>query len=229
MEFEIPEHLNRNAAEVRALGSPAFTGKILLSFMCQRIGLQDLSRKAVLDVGCGTRFASAILTHNIPIGRYIGVDVDREAIYWLRDNVNKPNMEFHCIDQENPMYNPGGRVSRADWSFATSVDLCCMFSVITHQLPPTALDLFREAAKCVSPEGYLFFTAHIHDGDEPYRELGAAATNLSSYSERELRSLLMRAGWQVESIHPRWPNPPDYPVPVPIADNLLCRKTDSPV
>jgi len=223
-EFSVPERFNRNAAEVRALGSAAFTGKILLDFMAARLGWPDLAARTVLDIGCGTRFVSAIRTYDIPIGRYIGVDVDREAIEWLQTNAAAPNFSFHCVDQQNAMYNPNGTADRAEWPFAADADLCCMFSVITHQQPPAALGLFEEAHRRVARDGLLFFSAHLHEGEADYLEMGPAATNLSAYSERSLRRMLDEAGWQVASVHPRWPNLPEYPVPVPIADHFVCRK-----
>jgi SAM-dependent methyltransferase len=223
-EFLVPERFNKNAADVRALGSAAFTGKILLDFMAARLGWPNLAGRTVLDVGCGTRFVSAIRTYNIPIGRYIGVDVDREMVDWLQHHAEAPNFSFHCVDQRNPMYNPNGTADRADWPFAVDVDLCCMFSVITHQQPPAAFNLFREAHRRVAGKGMLFFSAHLHEGEEDYLEMGSAATNLSSYSERSLRRLLGEAGWHVAAVHPRSPKMPEYPVPVPIVDHFVCRK-----
>lgn len=223
-EFLVPERFNRNAAEVRALGSAAFTGKILLNFMASRLGWADLAGRTVLDIGCGTRFVSALRTYDIPIGRYIGVDVDREIVDWLQHHAASPNFSFHCVDQHNPMYNPSGTTDRADWPFAVDADLCSMFSVITHQEPAAALSLFQEAYRCVVPNGLLFFSAHLHEGGDGYREMGPAATNLSSYSESTLRGLLAEAGWLVASIQPRWPKLPEYPVAVPIADNFVCCK-----
>ncbi len=49
-------------------------------------------------------------------------------------------------------------------------------------------------------------------------------TNLSSYSQTSLRNLLAEARWAVASIQWRSPQLPEYPIAVPIVDNLVCRK-----
>ena len=209
---------------MRALGGPAFTGKLLMDYMTNRLGWPGLDNKTVLDVGCGSRFAATIHTYDVPVGRYIGIDVDREMIDWLQQNAAAPNIEFHWIDQSNPMYNPNGTASNPHWPFVAGADLCCMFSVITHQLPQAAAGLFREAHRRTARDGVLFFTAHIHGDEGDYQELGPAPTNLSSYSEASLRALLAEAGWAIASIQPRSPQLSELPGTVPIAENLVCRK-----
>jgi SAM-dependent methyltransferase len=225
MEFEVPEHLNRNAVTVRALGTPAFTGRILLDYMAGRLGWPDLAGKTVLDVGCGTRFTSAILSYQIPIGRYIGIDVNSVLVEWLKENAVSPLLEFHYIDQANPMYNPTGTVHEPDWGFASAADVCCMFSVITHQLPPAATGLFHEAHRRVRDDGFLFFSAALREDGLDYIELGENATDLSSYREDFLRQLLSDAGWRIVSKGPPDPAVPGCPIPfVPIASHFVCRK-----
>lgn len=193
--------------------------------MTERLGWPNLDDKAVLDVGCGTRFTSAILSHQIPIGRYIGIDINPELIAWLKENATSPVLEFHCVDQANPMYNPAGAVQEPDWSFATDVDVCCMFSVITHQLPTAASSLFREAYKRVCATGFLFFSAALRTDGPDYIELADNVTGLSSYHEGFLRKLLSEAGWYVASKGPPDPVISKYPIAyVPIASHFVCGK-----
>ena len=111
-EFVIPDRFNRNSPDVRALATPAITGKVLLDYMAARLRLGKPCGKAVLDIGCGSRFASTIRTYDIPVGYYMGVDVDPEMISWLQQHAALPKMSFHCVDQRNPMYNPTGAVTR---------------------------------------------------------------------------------------------------------------------
>jgi SAM-dependent methyltransferase len=228
-EFVIPQQFNRNHAKVQALGAPALTGWVLLDYMTKRLGWESLTGKTVLDIGCGTRFTSAILTHEIPVGRYIGVDIHRGMIEWLQTNTARPNLEFHCVDQANPMYNPTGLIHQADWSFAHDVDLCCMFSVITHQLPLAASSLFREAHKRVKDAGFLFFSAAIRseadENQQDYVELASNITGLSSYRETFLRKLLSETGWVVLTKGDPDPVVPQYPIAyVPIASHFVCQK-----
>src|ERR1700757_2939763 len=63
--FVVPEKFNRNNPAVRAMGPPAETGLRLLEHMCQRIGISSLAGLDVLDFGCGSRFADAIVTRNV--------------------------------------------------------------------------------------------------------------------------------------------------------------------
>jgi SAM-dependent methyltransferase len=224
-EFVIPLEFNRNHVDVQALGSPALTGQVLLDYMAKRIGWESLAGKTVLDIGCGTRFVSAIRTYEIPIGRYIGVDVNRPIIDWLKANAAFPEFEFHCIDQENPMYNPGGDLHAPDWSFVSDVDVLCMFSVITHQLPPAASGMFREAHKRVRDRGFLFFSADIRPDGPEYMERLENVTGLSSYREDFVRQLLSEAGWHVTWSNPPRPTLPEYPIAfVPIASHFVCQK-----
>jgi hypothetical protein len=150
-------------------------------------------------------------------------------IEWLQKNAARPGLEFHCIDQANPMYNPTGLIYQADWSFAHDIDLCCMFSVITHQLPAAASSLFREAHDCVKDTGFLFFSAAIrseaNENQEDYIELAPNITGLSSYREIFLRELLSDAGWRVLSKGDPDPVVSRYPIAyVPIASHFVCQK-----
>jgi hypothetical protein len=72
----IPARFNKNHPEVVARGAPADTGAWLIQYMCDRIGITDLGHCDVLDLGCGCRFADAIVNRQLPMKSYVGVDVD---------------------------------------------------------------------------------------------------------------------------------------------------------
>jgi SAM-dependent methyltransferase len=219
--FVVPERFNRNAENVRALGGPAFTGKVLLDYMTARLGWKNLAGKRVLDIGCGSCFASTIRTYDTPVGQYIGVDVDREMIDWLQRNAALPHLSFHLSDHRNPLYNPTGS-PEPDWSFAIDMDVCCMFSVITHQLPVDALAIFREARRRIAGNGFMFFSAHIHSTEDDYREMEETPTALSSYSRGHIERLLAEAGWNIFSEEPPNPPFPASPIIVPILNSFVC-------
>jgi hypothetical protein len=63
----IPAWFNKNHPEVVARGAPADTGTWLIQYMCDRIGITDLGRCDVLDLGCGCRFADAIVNRQLPM------------------------------------------------------------------------------------------------------------------------------------------------------------------
>src|SRR6266571_4950171 len=79
-----------------------------IEHMCQELGLDDLGETEVLDFGCGFSFTQALINRSLPIRRYVGVDVSKEIIEFLRRNVEDPRFEYHVIAAHNEMYNPNG-------------------------------------------------------------------------------------------------------------------------
>jgi hypothetical protein len=80
--LEVPPRLNRarHKRPEEAVAGATF----LIRHVCDTLGLADLSNHDVLDVGCGTRFTQAFLEQGLPIKSYVGVDVYREMIEFLR-------------------------------------------------------------------------------------------------------------------------------------------------
>jgi SAM-dependent methyltransferase len=160
MQLMVPERFNKNAAEVQVLGTEATTGTWLIEYMCERLGVPSLAALDVLDFGCGCRFADAIVNNNLPIGSYAGIDVDREMIAWLTENILDPRLSFHHWEARNPGYNPSGFPLTPAVQLPTggrTFDVICMFSVITHQLPADTKTLFRILRRYVRPRGRMFF------------------------------------------------------------------------
>ena len=162
----IPEKFNRNHPTVRAMGSPADTGLRLL--VCQRIGISILAGLEMLDLGCGSRFADAIINHNVPLKSYVGIDVYKEIIHFLAENTkDDPRLEFFHIDARNPTYNKGGvplSVNTVLPIAGRTFDILCMYSVITHQLPDDAALIFtllRRHVKDKAPQNLLFAPLQI--------------------------------------------------------------------
>jgi SAM-dependent methyltransferase len=218
--LEIPERFNKNAAEVRAMGSPADTGARLIQYMCQRLGVQDLQGDDTLDFGCGCRFADAIINKKLPVKSYTGIDVDREMIEFIRAHAQDSRLRFFHWDAYNPHYNPGGfhlspntQLPTADQTF----DLICMFSVITHQSPNDTEALFSIFRTCIRPTGRMFFSADLQDMEEDYKEmLPEQPTGHSAYSLRALMGIAQRTGWRVLTVEGK------SPLGHPIADSILC-------
>ena len=57
----VPEEFNRNAKSVQEQDTPAETGRRLIEYMCERIGIPDLAGRDLLDHGCGVRFSESFL------------------------------------------------------------------------------------------------------------------------------------------------------------------------
>ena len=218
--LEIPERFNKNAADVRAMGSPADTGARLIQYMCQRLGVQDLQDSDTLDFGCGSRFADAIINKRLLVKSYTGIDVDRELIEFLCAHVQDSRMRFFHWDAYNPSYNPSGFPLKSDTRLPTAdqtFDLISMFSVITHQLPSDAEALLSIFRRCIRPAGRIFFSATLQDMEEDYKELEPKwPTSHSAYSLRAITGIVERAGWRVLTMAGKAPQGH------PIQDSFLC-------
>jgi SAM-dependent methyltransferase len=216
----VPRQFKRNSPDVLAIAPSADTGLWLLQYMCERIGIPDLAGMDVLDFGCGSRFAEAITTHEIPLRSYVGIDVYKEMIDFLNQNVRDSRLSFHRIDAYNPRYNEGGVPLTAETRLPvgdTKFDVVCMFSVITHQLPEDARSIFAILRRYVKQSGHLFFSAWLDGGDFGYREDDPDnPTDFSVYSLDLLTALLESEEWRVISVVPK--NPHD----LPILDSFLC-------
>jgi len=218
--FEIPSRFNKNAPEVRALGSQAQTGKMLLEYMCQRMGIQNLKEKSVLDLGCGARFTDSIVNLGVPIGSYFGVDIDSELIRFFQDNLDDNRFNFACWNARNPLYNPYGELITANSCLPipeSNFDIACMFSVITHQLPNDAASILTILKKYVKNEGHLFFSAGIYADEGDYMELHPnQTTGFSGYSRKLMESIIESAGWKIVSFEDKQPRG------LPIQASFLC-------
>jgi len=216
----VPEKFNRNNPAIRAMGSPADTGSALIKYMCDRIGVATLARLDLLDLGCGSRFAEAIINRNIQLNSYVGIDVYREMIDFLSEEIDDPRLHFFHIDTRNLQYNRAG-VPLTDHTIlpigGKRFDVICMYSVITHQLPNDAGALFKILRRHVREDGHLFFSAAVEEGNFGYREqFPDAPTGLSVYSLDLLTQLLDAAHWRVLSFAKRVPGG------LPNQETILC-------
>jgi SAM-dependent methyltransferase len=216
----IPARFNKNHPEVVARGAPADTGTWLIQYMCDRIGITDLGRCDVLDLGCGCRFADAIVNRQLPMKSYVGVDVDGEMVEFLSAKVADPRLSFFYWNAGNPNYNPNGQALSADRVLPIGnlkFDVICMFSVITHQQPADAEVILTILRRYIRATGHLFFSATVEEGDFGYKEaVPEAPAAHSIYSIALLRSIVERCGWKIVSLEGKSPGG------LPIQDSFLC-------
>jgi SAM-dependent methyltransferase len=162
--LDIPKKFHRGALKDREATKESAV--FLLRHMCDELGLPDLSQQAVLDVGCGTKFSQALLEHGLPIKSYVGVDVYREMIDFLRENVSDPRFEYHHIDVHNDLYNPGAppMTEHTDLGVGNrTFDVICLFSVFTHLAPDDYRTMLRLLRRYVRPSGRLIYTLFIDE------------------------------------------------------------------
>jgi SAM-dependent methyltransferase len=185
---------------------PEVTGAFVLKTVCRRLGWSSLAGKRLLDFGCGVRIARAIVNLGIEVGCYAGVDVNADAIGWLRSNVEDSRFRFERIDMHNPLYNPQGSTAGEDALQAIGLadfDAACMFSVITHQQPEETREILRMLSRCVTPGGRMYFTAFIAESIDECAECDPAHPRaLCSYNPDYLIGLADACGWVVKKAYP---------------------------
>jgi SAM-dependent methyltransferase len=182
------------------------SGFFLLNSLCRRMGWSSLKGRKLLDFGCGVRFARTIVNLGIDIGLYAGVDVNAEAIQWLRSNIEDSRFRFERLDMRNRLYHLDGAavdVGALKDIGLVNFDAACMFSVITHQKPDDAQRIFSLLWECVVPKGGLYFTAFTDEAIDEYIERDPdQVCLLSTYNPDYLIDLLEESGWLVEKIYP---------------------------
>src|SRR5437879_6008232 len=105
-ELVVPSELCRNA--IGDADAVVDAAAWLIRHMSEHLGVNDLGGLEVLDFGCGVRFTQAFLNRSVPIKRYVGVDVSRPVIDFLRSSVSDPRFEYFHLDAQNDLYNPAG-------------------------------------------------------------------------------------------------------------------------
>src|SRR4029450_10916443 len=142
--LDIPTKFNRSAH--KDPDATAESAVYLLRYICDKLGLPDLSQQDMLDVGCGTKFTQALLNHGLSIKSYVGVDVYREMIDFLCENVADPRFEYHHVDVQNDLYNPDAPPMTAHTGLGVghrTFDVICLFSVFTHLAPRDYTTMLR--------------------------------------------------------------------------------------
>jgi SAM-dependent methyltransferase len=162
--LEVPQRLNR--ARHKRPEEAVAGAAILIRHVCDTLGLADLSNHDVLDVGCGTRFTQAFLDQGLPIKSYVGVDVYREMIEFLRANVTDSRFRYRHIDVRNERYNPGAppMTEQTDLGLGEQTfDIIWLFSVFTHLAPHDYTTMLRLLRRYIRPDGHLVYTLFIDE------------------------------------------------------------------
>ncbi len=136
----------------------------LYQLMCRQFDLPDLGGMSVLDMGCGTKLSKILIDEQRPVGRYAGVDVNRDVIDFLQQNVRDKRFSYHHIDVRNDLYNPTGtpltdysRLPLNDEQF----DIICLFSVFTHLAPRDYHQMLRVLRPHIKPGGRLIYSLFL--------------------------------------------------------------------
>lgn len=208
LNIKVPKEVSRNHPRVREIGVVK-TGRMLIEKSTKFAGLDSLADKCVLDVGCGTRFTSALINKKIPIKSYTGIDVHKPVIDYLKTNVEPFDERFHYShwDVVNALYNENGMPFSGEALLpidgTNGFDLIWMFSVITHQAPEETVALFKVLKNYVKSDGLMLFTAFIERNVENFVDVRKDRPLMVAQFDYDfMLSLLDEAGWKVKSTHP---------------------------
>lgn len=164
VELVVPVGLRRGAH--RDEQSWIASAHSLVDLVQRSCALADLDGKAVLDVGCGTKLTKALLERQVPISRYMGLDVDRDVVEFLQSNVADPRFGFRHIDVRNALYNPTGRPLSDRTELPVDgerFDIIWLFSVFTHLDPIDYRAMLRLLRGCIRDDGWLVFSLYINE------------------------------------------------------------------
>jgi SAM-dependent methyltransferase len=137
-----------------------------IDFVCEQLGLPDLTGIDVLDMGCGVKMSAALLNEGLPIGSYTGIDVFGEMVEFLQREVDDERFEYHHLDLHNALYNPDGEKLTAHTKLPVpkeGFDLIWLFSVFTHLAPDDFANMLAVLRRYVRPDGHLFFTLYVDE------------------------------------------------------------------
>ena len=224
--LEIPPKLRRGARQKnsdKSIDSAVW----LINYMAKHLGYTDLGNTEILDMGCGDKFTQAFINHKLPVKRYVGIDVYKEMIDFLTENVSDQRFEYHHMNTHNDMYNPDGIELNNFTELPLdkqTFDIICLYSVFTHMAAhdyPVMLKLLRPYIK---PGGKLLYTLYINElteggyglRDAISKKMGHQNDNIdpppfvdldknkplqmAMYSRDYAIKLIENTGWKVESL-----------------------------
>jgi SAM-dependent methyltransferase len=163
----VPREFHRGLHETRTEWLES--GRFTVDLLCQTLGREELAEVELLDVGCGTKIVKTLHDEAVPIGRYVGVDVDPAVIEWLRANVTDSRFEFHQLNAHNERYNPNGQDLASFDQLPVGprqFDLICLFSVFTHLAPHDYVAMLRLLRRHAKPDGRLLFSLFVDDAEQ---------------------------------------------------------------
>ena len=165
LALSVPPKFRRGGLQGNEQESVA-SGVGLIELMCKNLNREDLGDAAVLDIGCGVKIVQAILDRGLPVGNYVGMDLDPGMIDFLQANVSDPRFAFHRLNTHNEMYNPEGEPLSEESTLPVeeeSFDIICLFSVFTHLAPHDYELMLKVLRPYIKPEGRIIFSLFVHE------------------------------------------------------------------
>ena len=159
LRLQVPEKFTRSAIVDKDWSRASAIWQI--NYVCEQLGLSDLSESAVLDMGCGVKMTETLINEGLPIKRYVGIDVYGEMIDFLRSNVEDPRFEYFHVPLHNDLYNPAGERLTASTRLPVPIggfDVIWLFSVFTHLAPDDFHAMLRVLRPHARDSGRLVFS-----------------------------------------------------------------------
>jgi SAM-dependent methyltransferase len=218
--LEVPLKFRRGKLRQDELASVR-SAQVILDYILQCTGFPSYESLEILDFGCGVKFSQALLQDSRPFGHYLGLDVYREMIEYLQNNVADPRLEYAVVPFQNDMYNREGQPMTADSRLPCGerkFDLITLQSVFTHQAPPDFQNLLHILRRYCKPAGRMFFTCFINNTmkDRFHDDIPGQPLMRATYQEDFIREMVVKAGWEVVYSAPQ--NTEKH-----VADHLVCK------
>jgi SAM-dependent methyltransferase len=134
--------------------------------MADALGISDFRDIDMLDVGCGVRYTQAIITYDLPVKSYTGVDTYGEMIDYLRENVDDPRFTFLQYEANNELYATDQQVM-TETSYLPvgddTFDVICAQSLFTHFSPDEFQTMLKLMRRVIRPDGHLLFSTFLNE------------------------------------------------------------------
>ena len=149
------------------------------------LGLTFADVPSVLDFGCGCGRTILPLLERYPSNRFLGADVDPDAVDWCQKSV--PDAMFILSSPEPPLKIPG-----------ESFDLLYAVSVLTHLDAKKQVLWLEEFRRLLKPNGALVATVHGNAA------AGRAGFDLAQLPGIEEEGVAFLSSSKLRDVHPDW-------------------------
>jgi 2-polyprenyl-3-methyl-5-hydroxy-6-metoxy-1,4-benzoquinol methylase len=142
--------------------------------------LIKLAPKTVADLGCGDGSLLAEIGKRLPAAKCAGLDLSEEQI--SQNRTNRPDLDWHCVDLDQPIEKDGPLADRFEAVVA--------MEVIEHLDNPAVF--LRNALEVVVPNGGSLL---LSTQSGPLRETERRVGHRRHFEATEMRDLLTKSGW----------------------------------